>query len=141
IWVGPSAPDWLYAHGVPLVQVAAGPRWKHPYYFSKGCGNDFYRFIDAFAKYTNKLTAADAKLIHFIQVCEGSTGDTGPYQGASKPIDEAYEIAKEDWMDYRMEVWEQYRTAMWKDGRTVLPMLFTDDANTDRERDWQLAHL
>lgn len=141
IWVGPSAPDWLYEHGVPLVQVAGGPRWKYPYYFSKAYGNYFYRFIDAFGKYTKKLSPADAKHIHFIQVCEGSTGDTGPYQGASKPIDEAYEIAKEDWMDYRMEVWEQYRTAMWKDGRTVLPMLFTDDANTDRERDWQLAHL
>lgn len=141
LWVGPSSPEWLYENGVPLVRVTGGADWKYPYYFSKEYEKYLYRFIDEFGKYTKKLSAEDVEHIHFLQVCEGSTGDTGPYQGPSKPINETYEIAKEDWMDYRMEVWGKYRAAMWKDNRTVLPMLFTDDGNTDRERDWQLANL
>ncbi|NGM60525.1 hypothetical protein G5B30_01225 [Sphingobacterium sp. SGG-5] len=44
-------------------------------------------------------------------------------------------------MDFRMEVWEYYRKSLWRDGRTIIPLMFTDDANTDRERNWQLKHL
>lgn len=142
VWAGPSSPNWIYSSGVPLVQVKdANNDWHYPYYFSDAYQKYFFRLLENLGSYLKSIPEDAIKKVQFLAVTEGSTGDTGPFQGRAVPVDEKYRIAQKDWMDFRMKVWERYRKALWKDGKTIIPLLFTDDANTERERGWQLANL
>ncbi len=142
IWVGPNSPEWIYDNGVPLVTVTGGNEsLKYPYYFSPKYREFFFRLVTELGNYIKSLPQDEVDNILYFQVSEGTTGDTSPYQGASVPVDPQYKILPADWMDFRMEVWDKYKEALWRDGQTVIPFLFTDDANTDRERNWQLQNL
>ncbi|NGM60526.1 hypothetical protein G5B30_01230 [Sphingobacterium sp. SGG-5] len=83
IWFGPSAPDWIYEHGVLKVQVKpvgdySYPDREYPYYFAKEYLKYFYAFIDAFSNYIKKLPEEDVNRLLYYHVSEGFTGIQDP---------------------------------------------------------------
>lgn len=144
IWVGPNAPEWIYRNGVPIVRLTGlGKKQEavNPYYFSDAYKKYFYRLIDKFCEYISQLPEEEIKNIIYFQVAEGSTGDTRPYKGSGDPTNKDYIISRESWMDFRLDIWRRYKRGLSKNEGTIIPLLFTDDANTDRERDWLLTNF
>lgn len=138
IWVGPNSPKWIYEDGVPLVKSSKN-NWDFPYYFSERYNFFLRRMINAFADYIRNLPKKDRALFVGHQIAEGSTGDTSGYGG--KVNDPKYEINNDEWRDYRLKVWQWYLEAFQEGDHTLIPFMFTDDANTDLERDWQIENL
>ena len=129
LWVAPCTPEWLYAMGVPKVEVPEriSPfrtlvKPTFPYYFSPIYKEHFHRTIQALGDYIAKLPADLKERIVFVQVAEGSTGDDDPYKGT--PIDPRYTIGKEDWGKFRRETWTVYQCEFQRaDGSLRVPLL------------------
>jgi hypothetical protein len=143
-WVGNYCPPWLYDEGVPTVKTAErfvgrvdipAHQGIYPYYFSDIYIKHHALIVEAWGNYFKSLSTEDVSRFVYFHVCEGSTGDTRPYQA---PIDAKYDISMDKWMDYRVRVWEQYKTYFAHDGKFIVPILLTDDANRDKDREWQL---
>lgn len=143
IWVGPSAPEWIYEKGVPLVITdrsvnALGKKTdnqkKYPYYLHQEYKNRFFGLITAFGNYIKELPPKLRKSIVFVQCAEGSTGDGQPYKG--DPIEKKYDISKEVWNQFRLETWKNYHRAI-----PDIPILVNADANGVIESQWLLDNM
>lgn len=143
IWVGPDAPQWIYAKGVPVVTTdrtvnALGQKTdkqsKYPYYLHPEYKKAFHGLIDAFGSYIKTLPPALRERIVLVQCAEGSTGDGQPYKG--NPIDKKQDISEEVWNEFRLEAWDRYRKAM-----PGMPILVNSDANGGMESQWLLDNM
>jgi hypothetical protein len=143
IWVGPDAPQWIYAKGVPVVTTdrtvnALGQKTdkqsKYPYYPHPEYKKAFHGLIDAFGSYIKTLPPALRDRIVLVQCAEGSTGDGQPYKG--NPIDQKQDISEEVWNEFRLEAWDRYRKAM-----PGMPILVNSDANGGMESQWLLDNM
>ena len=146
LWVAPVTPEWLYAIGVPRVEVPERinpfrQRVKptFPYYFNPIYIENFHRTIRALGDYCAALPAGLKERIVFIQVAEGSTGDGQPYKGL--PIDPRFRITESEWGKFRRETWAVYQQAFQRaDGSLRVPLLVNGDANGPEENAWLLEH-
>lgn len=143
IWVGPSAPGWIYENGVPLVITdrsvnALGQKTdnqkKYPYYLHPEYKKRFFALITAFGNYIGELPPKLRESIVFVQCAEGSTGDGQPYKG--NPIEKKYDISKEVWNQFRLETWKNYHTAI-----PDIPILVNADTNGALESKWLLDNM
>ena len=146
LWVAPDTPAWVYAAGVPRVEVPeritpARKRQKptYPYYFDARYQEILHRTVRALGDYLAGLPADLKDRIIFIQVAEGSTGDGQPYKGV--PTNPKYRITDEAWNDYRRATWAYYQSVFQRaDGSLSIPILINGDANTAAENSWLLEH-
>jgi len=134
-WVVPRTPQWIYEKGVPEVKCAptVNPMGKvrthsYPYYFDPKYKMYYHRAIRKLGKYVAQLPPELQARILFVQAAEGSTGDGQPYKG--KPLNEKYNITKEQWSLFRREAWQVYREAFAK------PLVVNSDAFCSEEIDW-----
>ncbi len=119
--VGPSAPDWIYDkdsdptnNPYPQIQkvTTSGGNDKdqfpyYPEYLSQVYKDYSYNLIEAFSLFLRNQPEAKFKLIAFVQVKTGCTGDEAPYKGILD--DDKYIISKTDWDNFRNETFAQYK--------------------------------
>ena len=107
--VGPEAPEWIYAQGVPRVRTK-GEKEKHmekwngyPYYLSPAYQTYFQRLITEWAKHIRTYPKEKQEHIAFIQIKTGCTGDETPYKGTA--VDQKYDLPRSApaWRDFRLE--------------------------------------
>ncbi|MCK9478192.1 MAG: hypothetical protein M0R40_01650 [Firmicutes bacterium] len=143
IWVGPDAPNWIYAppYNVPLVQtedklnpLGGAANTRYPYYVSDKYKEVFYRLIDELGSYFYSLPPETRDRLLFIQSAEGSTGDGQCYKSA--PLDEQYYISDEVWGNFRKDVWARY-----KKNFPDVPILVNGDANSYEQNQWIIDNL
>ena len=147
IWVAPNAPKWLYENGVPEVEMTktinplGKPRdWTFQHYLDPEYIVYFHRLISEFGKYVQTLPKDLQDRILYVQSCEGSTGDGGPYKG--DPLDSKYKITNEQWGDFRMDTWGVFKKAFTnKSGGLVKPILVNQDSNGEKEYNWLLQNF
>ncbi len=147
IWVAPDAPRWLYANGVPEVEMTATlnplgyPRDKtFQYYLDENYVSYYHRLLRVFGTYIRQLPPDLQSRILFVQSAEGSTGDGQGYKGA--PLDANYNISNEQWGDFRIQAWEVLKEALTDEhGHMVKPMLVNYDSNGGKHYDWLLDNL
>ena len=147
IWVAPNAPRWLYENGVPELEMtptispARKPRnWKFQYYLDEDYMRYYHRLIREFGKYVRNLPADLQDRILYIQSAEGSTGDGYCYKG--DPLDERYNISRDQWSRFRIEAWEVFKEAFSDgNGRMVKPLLVNYDSNRQAEYEWLLDNF
>ena len=147
IWVAPNAPRWLYENGVPELEMTktinplGKPRdWTFQHYLDPEYITFYHRLIAEFAKYIQSLPKNLQDRILYVQSCEGSTGDGGPYKG--NPLDSKYDITNEQWGDYRIKAWEVYKKAFTNEkGELVKPILVNQDSNGEKEYNWLLNNM
>ena len=147
LWVAPNAPRWLYDNGVPELQMTPTispfrkPRnWTFQYYLDEDYKRYYYRLIREFGRYIRDLPAVLQERILYIQSAEGSTGDGYCYKG--RPIDEQYNITREQWTQFRIRAWEVYKEALTdSNGNMVKPLLVNYDSNREAEYNCLLANF
>ena len=147
IWVAPNAPRWLYVNGVPEVKypetinpLGKARNWTYQHYLDEEYTVFFHRLITEFGKYVQSLPKNLQDRILYVQSCEGSTGDGGPYKG--EPLDTQYKISNEQWGDYRIKAWEVYKNAFTNQkGELVKPILVNQDSNTEKEYKWLVQNM
>jgi hypothetical protein len=107
--VGPEAPEWIYAQGVPRV-MTKGEKEKHmekwhgyPYYLSPAYKTYFQRLITEWARHIRTYPREKQERIAFIQIKTGCTGDETPYKGTA--IEEKYDLPRSApaWREFRLE--------------------------------------
>jgi hypothetical protein len=143
IWVGPTAPKWIYGKGVPMVQceTTINPKrekrdGKFPHYLDEDYINYFHRLVSEFGKYIKALPPELRKRIVFVQSAEGSTDDGQPYKGA--PLEEKYRITKEEWAQFRLDTWKEYQQAL---ADTGIAIMVNDDSDRSMGRSWMLENF
>jgi hypothetical protein len=119
--VGPSAPNWIYDkdsnpanNPYPQIQkvTTSGGNDKdqfpfYPEYLSQIYKDYSYKLIEAFSIFLRNQPEAKFKLIAFVQVKTGCTGDEAPYKGILD--DNKYIISSTDWDNFRNETFAQYK--------------------------------
>ncbi|MCL4401804.1 MAG: beta-galactosidase [Acidobacteria bacterium] len=149
--VGPEAPEWIYAEGVPKVftdDERHKGKWPHyPYPLAPAYKSYFQRLITAFGKHIRGYPAEKQARIAFIQVKTGCTGDECAYKG--EPKDARYNLPKSSpqWRAFRLDAFALFvRTFQQGPGRPI-DLLFNSiggDADGGRgfaeEWDWVTAH-
>lgn len=137
VWVGPHSPEWLYSNGVPKVITDTKKRLNgFPYYLSEAYKERYYNMMKAVGEHIEKLPDHVRNKILFWMSAEGSTGDITPYKG--KPQDAQYEIAEQQWFDYKKDVWKY----MYDFGAKTNPRIsiLINQGNDGRYLDWILAN-
>ena len=146
LWVGPAAPRWIYEKGVPEVRCTPTMNPKrqlrtatYPFYLHPKHKEYFHRLIGEFGRYVLDLPVSLRRRIMFIQIAEGSTGDGWGYKG--EPLDEHYNITRDEWGDYRIETWDVYKRAFSRDGRLQMRFLVNDDSSMGPQHEWLMENL
>ena len=109
--VGPDAPDWIYAQGVPRVECSdqIHDSWPaYPYYPSPAYKTFFQRLVTEFGKHIRSYPKEKQERIVFIQVKTGCTGDECAYKG--NVIEKKYDLPVRSpaWREFRLWVFDQY---------------------------------
>jgi hypothetical protein len=107
--VGPDAPQWIYANGVPKVMTKGEKekhigKWKgYPYYLSPEYKMYFQRLVTEFGKHIRGYPRKTQERIAFIQIKTGCTGDETPYKGTA--IESTYDLPRSApaWREFRLE--------------------------------------
>jgi len=153
--VGPEAPDWIYAHGVPKVvtdDTKHRGKWRHyPYYLAPEYQTYFHRLIVEFGKHLHSYPLEKQQRIAFIQVKTGCTGDECPYKG--EPVDRKYDLPKSSapWRNFRLESFALFVKVFQGDpGQRRIDLLFNavgpdddpdDGKDFSQEWEWVTNHI
>jgi hypothetical protein len=122
--VGPEAPEWIYAHGVPKVftddERHLG-KWKYyPYPLAPAYKSYFQRLITEFGKHIRSYPAEEQGRIAFIQVKTGCTGDECAYKGEPKDAQYALPKSSAKWRAFRLDAFALFvRTFQEGPGRPI----------------------
>ena len=122
--VGPEAPEWIYAHGVPKVftddERHVG-KWKYyPYPLAPAYKSYFQRLITELGNHIRGYPAEKQARIAFIQVKTGCTGDETAYKGEPKDAQYALPKSSAKWRAFRLDVFALFvRTFQEGPGRPV----------------------
>lgn len=149
--VGPEAPEWIYAHGVPKVftdDELHKSKWPYyPYPLAPAYKSYFQRLITEFGKHIRGYPAEKQARIAFIQVKTGCTGDECAYKG--EPIDARYALPKSSakWRAFRLEAFALFVKTFQEGPGRPIDLLFNSiggdaDGGKDfgEEWDWVTAH-
>ncbi len=139
VGVGPDAPDWIYANGVPAVITddTAHPGWnKYPHYLDVDYKRYYHNLINSFGNYLRTLPANLFNHIAYVQVKTGCTGDEVAYKG--NPNLSSYSISDVSWRTFRLDAFEKYRlTFNSGDSTTKIGLLFNNIDPVDQPIEWQ----
>ena len=128
VGVGPDAPVWIYANGVPsvLTNDTEHPNWtQYPYYLDDDFKRYYFNMIESFGNFLRSLPANLFNHIAYIQVKTGCTGDEVAYKG--KPLNSTYTISENQWSTFRLEVFEKFRlTFNTGNSKTQIGLLFNN---------------
>jgi len=120
--VGPDAPLWMYDNDknpnnnpYPQVQKVttsggnAKTGWPfYPEYLSQTYQDYLWILLNQFSNFLRNQPLKKFKLIAFVQVKTGCTGDEIPYKGKVDSI--KYDIPDSAWFTYRLKVFQKYKT-------------------------------
>jgi len=109
--VGPDAPEWIYANGVPGVVTddTQHPNWsKYPYYLDSDYQRYYFKLIDSLSFFLRTLPSNLINTIAWIQVKTGCTGDEVAFKG--NPLDSIYVISDLAWTTFRLNAFEKFTT-------------------------------
>jgi len=103
--VGPDAPKWIYAKGVPEVKTdnQIHDSWPvYPFYPSPAYKEYLQRLITEFGKHIRSYPKEKQERIAFIQVKTGCTGDECAYKG--DVIEKKYDLPTKSpaWREFRL---------------------------------------
>jgi hypothetical protein len=109
--VGPDAPRWIYAKGVPRVETRdqVYDSWPvYPFYPSPEYKSFFQRLITEFGKHIRSYPREKQERIAFIQVKSGCTGDECAYKG--NVIERKYDLPTKspEWREFRVWVFDVF---------------------------------
>ena len=109
--VGPDAPGWIYAAGVPAVKTEnqIHDSWPvYPFYPSSAYKSFFHRLIAEFGKHLRSYPQEKQERIVFIQVKTGCTGDECAYKG--DVIEKQYDLPARSpaWREFRLWAFERF---------------------------------
>ena len=139
VGVGPDAPAWIYANGVPSVITndTEHPNWtQYPYYLDIDYKTYYFNMIDNFGTFLRTLPSNLFSKIAYVQVKTGCTGDEVAYKGT--PVISSYTISDNQWRTFRLEVFEKFRLA-FNTGNvsTQIGLLFNNIDPVDEPSEWQ----
>jgi len=139
VGVGPDAPAWVYANGVPSVFTndTQHPNWtKYPHYLDSDYKTYYYNMISNFGTFLRTLPANLFNRIAYIQVKTGCTGDEVAYKGT--PNISSYIISDNQWRNFRLDTFEKFRLA-FNTGNTgtQIGLLFNNIDPVDEPSEWQ----
>ena len=139
VGVGPDAPAWIYANGVPsvLTNDTQHPNWtQYPYYLDTDYKTYYFNMIASFGNFLRSQPANLFNHIAYIQVKTGCTGDEVAYKGA--PLNASYIISDNQWLTFRLEVFEKFRqTFNTGNSNTQIGLLFNNIDPVDEPLEWQ----
>ncbi len=139
VGVGPDAPAWIYANGVPsvLTNDTQHPNWtQYPYYLDTNYKSYYFNLIESFGNFLRSQPANLFNHIAYIQVKTGCTGDEVAYKGA--PLNATYAISENQWRTFRLEVFEKFRlTFNTGNSNTQIGLLFNNIDPVDEPLEWQ----
>lgn len=134
--VGPDAPGWIYAEGVPAVKTEnqMHDSWPvYPFYPSPAYRKLFQRLVKQFARHIRGYPKEKQERIVFIQVKSGCTGDECAYKG--DVIDKQYDLPTRSpaWREFRLWVFERYVEAFQRDPAHPRIALMFNHVSPDEE--------
>ena len=139
VGVGPDAPVWIYANGVPSVTTndTQHPGWtRYPYYLDSDYKTYYFNLIENFGNYLRSLPSYLFNKIAYVQVKTGCTGDEVAYKGT--PLISSYSISQNQWRAFRLEVFEKFRLAFnTGNTSTQIGLLFNNIDPIDDPTEWQ----
>ena len=139
VGVGPDAPAWIYANGVPSVITndTDHPNWtQYPYYLDNDYKTYYYNMISNFGNFLRSLPENLFNQIAYIQVKTGCTGDEVAYKGT--PNNSSYIISDNQWRTFRLGVFEKFRLAFnTGNSNTQIGLLFNNIDPVDEPSEWQ----
>jgi hypothetical protein len=116
-----NVPAWIAAEGVPEV-IVSGNTETYPYYFHAAFQTAQDALELAVANHLATFSDATKDKIFSWQICEGKTGDQGPYDGT--PVVIAYRITDADWNVYKRTKRWSYFKSVNEQNKAWLKMLF-----------------
>jgi hypothetical protein len=139
VGVGPDAPAWIYANGVPSVITndTDHPNWtQYPYYLDNDYKTYYYNMISNFGNFLRSLPENLFNQIAYVQVKTGCTGDEVAYKGT--PNNSSYIISDNQWRTFRLGVFEKFRLAFnTGNSNTQIGLLFNNIDPVDEPSEWQ----
>ena len=139
VGVGPDAPVWIYANGVPgvLTDDTQHPGWsQYPYYLDDDYKRYYFKMIENFGNFLRSQPQNLFDHIAYVQVKTGCTGDEVAYKGT--PLNSSYTISDNQWRAFRLEVFEKFRlTFNTGNSNTQIGLLFNNIDPVDEPTEWQ----
>ena len=139
VGVGPDAPDWIFANGVPAVITddTAHQGWnRYPYYLDDDYKRYYHKLINSLGVFLRALPINLFDHIAYVQVKTGCTGDEVAYKG--NPNLSSYFISDVSWRTFRLDAFEKYRMAFNSgDTTTFIGLLFNNIDPLDQPTEWQ----
>lgn len=135
--VGPDAPNWIYAQGVPRVECSdqIHDSWPvYPFYPSPAYKTLFQRLITEFGKHIHSYPKEKQDRIVFIQVKTGCTGDECAYKG--NVVEKKYDLPVRSaaWREFRLWVFDQFvRTFQGNREQPQIALMFNNVTPDDDE--------
>jgi len=108
ILYGPNCPVWIYEKTPQVFTTGGNNDGPYPYYFHNYYKKNYYNIVNQIAQHIAAYPKETKSFIAWWQITEGSTGDPEPYKGT--PIDSAYVIPKDKWVQFRKDAWD----SVWK---------------------------
>ena len=137
--VGPDAPIWVYAKGVPAVLTddTQHPGWtQYPYYLDDDYKRYYFKMIENFGNFLRSQPQNLFDHIAYVQVKTGCTGDEVAYKGNA--LNSSEDISDNQWLDFRLQVFEKFRvTFNTGDTNTQISLLFNNIDPVDEPAEWQ----
>ena len=130
LWSGPDCPQWIYTKGVRKVYTDFTASPIYPYYLDPIYSKYFHRYIDKLADHIASLSAAQRKVISFIQPAFGSTGDQQLYKGNLLDVKDS--INDQQYFDFCSAAATRFYQAFSNPTLASIPFLFNieDDSSS-----------
>ena len=154
---GPDSPLWMYDNDtdpnnnpypqVQKVTTSGGndkPFWPiYPEYLSQTYKDYLWVFLNRFSNFLRNQPPEKFKLIAFVQVKTGCTGDEIPYKG--NVDNSAYAISDNAWNNFRLEVFQKYKEFFNDGAGNKVVLTFNDVDPSDPQEvfawNWVTANI
>ena len=154
---GPDSPLWMYDNDtnpnnnpypqVQKVTTSGGndkPFWPiYPEYLSQTYKDYLWVFLNRFSNFLRNQPPEKFKLIAFVQVKTGCTGDEIPYKG--NVDNSAYAISNNAWNNFRLEVFQKYKEFFNDGAGNKVVLTFNDVDPSDPQEvfawNWVTANI
>ncbi|MEI7532771.1 MAG: T9SS C-terminal target domain-containing protein [Verrucomicrobiae bacterium] len=146
--VGPDAPKWIYAKGVPEVKTdnQIHDSWPvYPFYPSPAYKTFFQRLITEFGKHIRSYPKEKQERIAFIQVKTGCTGDECAYKGdvVEKKFD--LPVKSPAWREFRLWAFDVFvKTFQGASAHPQISLMFNnaspgedDGSGNGYQKEWE----
>ena len=138
VGVGPEAPEWIYAHGVPKVFTGDErhlDKWPYyPYPLAPAYKQYYQRLISELGKRIRGYPQEKQDRIAFIQVKTGCTGDECAYKGSVR--EKKYDLPSKSpaWREFRLWAFDVFvKTFQGGSDQPQIALMFNNVAPDDDE--------